>query len=724
MLRRAGFSKSVKLTEVIIATLLIVCFVICLLAVVYSEDIGFYTSRPDDYNETRLSTQFIEQNNFDHIENYLADVLNGRDISNHLDKFSYEKTNVRFVVLDKSNSSMMLTNIHEKDIDGFLRSPSKMYKSSDIYINAISGVYYVEIRIYAADEMLVNDDISKGYTLYNLLSKFSEAALVVGVVFAVASFVCVYGLICLSGHRWNDDSSLLTENAGRIEKDPELESRTNIRGVIKFVSADEVIERNMMDKIPLDVLIALIAGWVSIAIFMVRAFPSPSTSVFFTIAIYTILGIFGFIIPAIALAMTIATRAKLGGILENTVIYRIFVRPFVLVFSNLSDVWKTAVAFVAYLLGTVICVLLFFRSVDNPLVRYVSMFAFFFLQLSALYRVCVRSKRFSMLHRKARQISEGNFGEPLDAYKMEGEYREHAQFLNSINESVSNAVEERLKSERLRTELITNVSHDIKTPLTSIVNYVDILRRELWEYNELQTQLLEAYGRQRKSGEDQTDPAGADINAHDDPDGNLRSLSEVSKKRLLEYMATLEKNSGKLKKLIEDLVEASKAATGNINVTISRVNLGELINQTIGEYEEKLEAAGLTVPVKMPEGGAFVSADGRLLWRVFDNLFSNACKYAQSGTRFYINVEKKDKSVIIVMRNVSRDVLNNSPEELVERFSRGDGARTSEGSGLGLSIAQSLIVLQNGTLGIGVDGDLFKVTIVLPEAGEEGKEVD
>ena len=229
-------------------------------------------------------------------------------------------------------------------------------------------------------------------------------------------------------------------------------------------------------------------------------------------------------------------------------------------------------------------------------------------------------------------------------------------------------MEERLKSERFRTELITNVSHDIKTPLTSIINYVDLLQKEQPE-------------------------------------------SETQR----EYLEVLARQAAKLKKLTEDLIEASKASTGALPVSREKLELGVLLDQTAGEYAEKLNSAELTPVVTKPVEPVYVLADGRQLWRVFDNLMNNVVKYALPGTRVYISLAHGDGKASVTFRNISREALNISVEELTERFVRGDSSRSTEGSGLGLSIAMSLTKLQNGEMTLSVDGDLFKVTLSFPE---------
>ena len=262
-------------------------------------------------------------------------------------------------------------------------------------------------------------------------------------------------------------------------------------------------------------------------------------------------------------------------------------------------------------------------------------------------------------------LAAGDLDAQLDTEKMYFDVKRHAEDLNAIGVGMNKAVEQRLKSERLKTELITNVSHDIKTPLTSIVNYVDLLKKE-----------------------------------------DLPPAAE-------EYLAVLDRQSHRLKKLTEDLVEASKASTGNITVQLEPIVVNEIIHQAIGDYDEKLSAGKLEVIVNTYEGNLMALADGRLLWRVLDNLLSNVCKYAMAGTRVYVDLAARDGKVILSIKNISRDPLNVSADELMERFVRGDASRHTEGSGLGLNIARSLMDLMGGGFGLYVDGDLFKAELTL-----------
>ena len=232
---------------------------------------------------------------------------------------------------------------------------------------------------------------------------------------------------------------------------------------------------------------------------------------------------------------------------------------------------------------------------------------------------------------------------------------------------MNTAVENRMKSERLKTELLTNVSHDIKTPLTSIINYVDLLRS-----------------------------------------------CDLQDEKAREYVDVLDRQSKRLKKLLKDLLEASKASTGNIRAELAPTDAGELLRQAAGEYEERLTAAGITPIVTIPDGPATVLADGRLLWRIFDNMLNNIVKYSLSGTRAYLALTPCADGWQATFKNISREPLGIAPDELMERFVRGDASRTTEGNGLGLSIARSLAECMHAGFEIGIDGDLFRASVTLP----------
>lgn len=274
---------------------------------------------------------------------------------------------------------------------------------------------------------------------------------------------------------------------------------------------------------------------------------------------------------------------------------------------------------------------------------------------------------YEKIENKLKDMYEGHNETILRESDVEEEFKNSVRYINDISNGFENAIEESLKSEKLKTELITNVSHDIKTPLTSIINYVDLLKQE-----------------------------------------------EIENEKAKEYIEVLDSKSQRLKKLTEDLVEASKASSGAIKLNIEKINIIELLKQSIGEFEDKFNARNLEIITSYDKEDITTNADSRYLYRVIENLFSNISKYALENSRVYIDVIDDMEKVKITIKNISKEKLNISSEELMQRFVRGDKSRTTEGSGLGISIAKSLVELQKGKFDLQIDGDLFKVTIELP----------
>ena len=316
--------------------------------------------------------------------------------------------------------------------------------------------------------------------------------------------------------------------------------------------------------------------------------------------------------------------------------------------SYLPLVWQ-------WLLAGAVCVLLVYAS-DGEL---------WTLILWGLL-ICYGAYCFGKLMDSASRMSKGDLNIKVDEKHMVGAFAQFAESLNNLANVTMEAARKQLKSERMKTELITNVSHDIKTPLTSIINYVDLLQKA------------------------QTEQERA------------------------EYLEVLDRQSQRLKKLIDDLMDMSKASTGNMSVDITRVDAVEAVNQALGEFADKLERATLTPVFRHDDASVPMMADGRLVWRVLSNLLGNAVKYAMPGTRLYIDLSQMGGKVLLSVKNISREELNIDADELMERFVRGDDSRNTEGSGLGLNIAKSLMELQKGELQLLVDGDLFKVTLIFP----------
>ncbi|MBP0969864.1 MAG: sensor histidine kinase, partial [Oscillospiraceae bacterium] len=331
--------------------------------------------------------------------------------------------------------------------------------------------------------------------------------------------------------------------------------------------------------------------------------------------------------------------------------------------QNMSVMWKTVLVYLGFSFAELIAV----GATDETDVRVVMFILERTLILPAVVIIAVSLKK---LYAGGQALARGDLAHYTDTKGMFWDLKRHGEDLNSIASGMAIAVEDRLKSERMKAELITNVSHDIKTPLTSIINYASLI-------------------------------------------GEEEGTSEKTK----EYTEVLVRQSERLKRLLEDLVEASKASTGNLDVDLMQCDAGVFLDQASGEYSEKLAEADLTLVTRSPEKEVRILADGRRMWRIFDNLMNNICKYSMPGTRVYLSLEEEDGKAVFTFKNTSKDELNISEEELMERFTRGDSSRNTEGNGLGLSIARSMAELQNGALDLSIDGDLFKAILTFPVIG-------
>lgn len=376
--------------------------------------------------------------------------------------------------------------------------------------------------------------------------------------------------------------------------------------------------------------------------------------------------------------MSLAVRIKLGKWWENTLVFKVLVlllkiakillkamkkgfKVCLKIAGNLPLVWKTAVIFSGVSIINLIFMYCSWGEYDNLILYWLFTTAVFG---AAVIYIAIILKE---LQTAGNALADGDMFHQVETDKMFGDFKKHGESLNSIAKGMNLAVEQRMKSERMKTELITNVSHDIKTPLTSIINYTDLISKE-----------------------------------------------PCDNEKISEYSQVLLRQSERLKRLIEDLVEASKASTGNLEVNLAPCDLKIFLTQAVAEYEEKLISKDLQLITSSCDENIMIMADGRRLWRVFDNLMNNVCKYAQSNTRVYLSLEKQNNTAIITLKNMSSSPLNISPDELMERFVRGDSSRNTDGNGLGLSIARSLTELQNGTLNLSIDGDLFKIALHFP----------
>lgn len=415
-----------------------------------------------------------------------------------------------------------------------------------------------------------------------------------------------------------------------------------------------------LNKIPLDLFLALLA-------LLLLAWASFLGDIWYIDFWYYILLAFGTAALALTLVLSVAGRAKAPGFFRNTVIYKLFL----LIFRTLGRipmVWGTMLIWVCW------CFVDLYFTFSNSY-YYDSLLPAFWVISRAVLTIVILylASSLRLLQKEGQAIADGQTdykGKPIPRWLPA--LKKHEENLQSIQLGIQKAVDEQTRAERMKTELITNVSHDIKTPLTSIVNYVDLLEKE-----------------------------------------------DIQPEKAKEYVDVLNRQAARLKKLTEDLVEASKASSGSLPVHLAPTDVNVLLSQLAGDYLEKLEAAQLEPIFRPAPSQPVIQADGQLLSRVLGNLFSNICKYAMPGTRVYFESAADENTVSLTFKNISKYELNIPAEELMARFVRGDRSRHTEGSGLGLSIAQSLTELQGGTFRLEIDGDLFKAVVTFPREQTE-----
>lgn len=449
---------------------------------------------------------------------------------------------------------------------------------------------------------------------------------------------------------------------------------------------EEQVRRGWVDRIPTDVFYVLSAALglgCCVLASTIRFYAAVGGRVLSSLIPYLLLfggGAAGLLLLFLLVSMSTAVRVKTRTFFSSMLAVRLLRwigRGARRLAQNLPALWRLLLLLAGYALLSCVCILdailppMYFGYAGG--LREALLLLVWLAASGALVVwLCRASLGLTRLRHGARALAEGDLSHQVDPRGMIRTEKALATDLNRIGEGLSRAVEARMRSERMKTDLITNVSHDLKTPLTSIVNYVELLKKE-----PLHNETAEG------------------------------------------YVAVLDRQAQRLKKLTEDVVEASKASSGALHVQLAPVDVAELLRQCAAEYGDRFAAAQLTPVLHLPERPLVVLADGRLLWRVFDNLLGNAVKYALPGTRVYLDAAAGTDCATLTLRNISREPLDMRGEELMERFVRGDASRHAEGSGLGLSIASSLVQLQHGTLTILPDGDLFRAEIRLPLGSAE-----
>ncbi len=605
-----------------------------------------------------VSIQYEESNyeRYSMVEYYGYDVQEDVEINGKKGVIYYNRNtnnNFKYLMID-TNKKIAVTNLEHTMKTDSIEEIKQVISENSIYWNFqkgkvdtnISHLSLEEIRYKTQYKNISNSNIKEVYTslIDNLpykddyaLTKFTyDLSMKANTLAPIFIPLCIAVLLALG--------LIILNGIGKKGKGPG-------------------IHLNGFDKIPLE--LAFIIGFFIVGI-GVSCFVAVTSELRAVIFSGVILGALIIYLAGMLLLETVVKRMKTHTVWKTTILYMIG-HGIKTVFDNRKFSTKLVLAYGGFCLAgglaTVAMIDARYNYYDN------GAFWFWFLVLMALgigtfVYLFTRMKQFQNIQKALQAIYEGNTNIELDSDELTGVLKQMAIHIEDIAGGLSNAIQQSLKNERQKTELITNVSHDIKTPLTSIINYVDLLKKE-----------------------------------------------EMPNEKAKEYLEILDSKSQRLKRLTEDLVEASKASSGNIKLKMEKINVNEIIKQVSGEFEDKFKARSLEEIMTLPEETVFISADGRYLYRVLENLYSNASKYAMEGSRIYLDVVPKQTSIVIQMKNVSKEKLNITTEELMQRFVRGDSSRNTEGSGLGLSIASSLTELQGGKFHIYLDGDLFKVTL-------------
>lgn len=533
------------------------------------------------------------------------------------DAFSRELSSCQLVVSDPDTGETYLANFDLTESDKLLYDTQELYV---YHLSASTGLSAIQVAITATLLEKSGQAPSYSYLVCSWLLAHTGLTIFLTVLCGLLTLFCFCFSMASAGHWQNHEGIHLT----------------------------------WLDKIPADVwIIALLSaffiGW--------NTFYSEWGQVLFCAAL----------IPVTLLFLCVfAAQCKAGTVIRGSLTARVLrllwriLRGVTLwlwrIVTGIPLVWKTALVTAALAFLEFI---LYVSPSRDPLFLVVKV-----LEILAVLAIALNLRT---LEKNGKQLSEGDLSTPVDTKRLFGAFRRYGQAMNRLQSGMESAVQEQMRAERMKTELITNVSHDIKTPLTSIVNYVDLLKKE-----------------------------------------------DISSPAAREYITVLDRQSKRLKKLTEDLVEASKASSGALPVDLQPTDVSVLFSQITGEYQDRLADCHLTLVTQPPVGQPVVLADSKLLSRVMDNLVSNICKYAMPETRVYVSGVTADGQMTMSFKNVSRAELNISPDELMERFVRGDTSRHTEGSGLGLSIARSLVQLMGGTFRLSIDADLFRADVTLP----------
>ncbi len=664
-------SKALKIISYILIPILVAIIGLSVLHLAFLNEYG--NSEETKYIETEMFASdylyFIidqvsicyneKQDNSDYFMIVEDNNGNKYNYSNH--NYGYSRYNeigsyIDYIIIDKETNEIytnIRSNDYNKEIENMKNAENHWnYTDENIdtdikYINT-DNIIYNSVYQYASSDGEDTYIVNKNITGYDIYSRYNEDKVNQLTNFELAKQMYNFAL----------NNQQLPVYVLPISTFLLLVIVIYLLWAIGHEKGKEEIQLNTIDSIPYEIL--LIFAFILVTIFLTITIQILNFANYILLILGSVFYVLCYLICAVV-AVTTIKRIKAKKFLKSFLIYSIW-KWVKRKYENAKKVLEAKVEnkkIFWYYWGFVLISIILAGFFTTGL----AIIALIVFWIWTYYKIKQYNKRQEEIRNALKDIYNGKNNVYVNEDELQGILKEMAIYVNDISGGFSNAIEESLKSERLKTELITNVSHDIKTPLTSIINYVDLLKKE-----------------------------------------------NIENEKVKEYIDILDKKSQRLKKLTEDLVEASKASSGNVKLNIEEINIKELINQTIGEFKDKFEEKGLTIETTMPDQELIIKADNRYIYRIIENLFSNVTKYAQENSRVYIDIEKnKESKVKISIKNISKEKLNISSDELMQRFVRGDKSRYTEGSGLGLSIAKSLTELQKGKFDIKIDGDLFRV---------------
>ncbi len=628
-----------------------------------------------EYGQLDDKNQYLETDNFG--ENYLYSIISKARYVKKVKPEVYEYGDYTKIEDDNYNASIYYNdyNYDNSSINSYIKYIIVDEKTENLYTNIKSSDYIKEIQEMKNKKNFWNYEGGKITTNIDSINQDNAKYIIASYSQNYLDGVKVYSSFDEEAYGYSNSyyiQNVVYEMFKNEQNSPvyliPITSVFLLAMIVYLVWAighekgKDEIQLSGVDKVPYEILITIV--FLALGIFISLGVASVETMIpqkmLIPLIVISYLGSYGSL--AVGTATTIK-RLKAKSFWRSFLIYKIYywlkekTKKFLKVVSDKNSSKKKITIF--YWGFIIISSLIFLATISGIGILLLPIFWIWVYVLIIKY-----VEKVDKINKALKQIYEGNPNVHLEKEELTGALKQMAEYINDIAGGFTNAIEQSLKSERLKTELITNVSHDIKTPLTSIINYVDLLKQE-----------------------------------------------NIEDEKIKQYIDILNQKSLRLKKLIEDLVEASKVSSGNVKLNIEVIDLKELLAQTLGEFEDRFETKKLKIDLEMPNEEVKIRADNRYMYRVIENLFSNITKYSIDNSRVYISLTKKNDRIKLEIKNISKDKLNITPDELMQRFVRGDKSRYTEGSGLGLSIAKSLTEMQGGKFDINIDGDLFKVII-------------